>query len=122
MTDSVAPHFIGDRPRAASIALEWPLTFAGRLYDKLTVRRLTAGEVAAFTERLAKTVKDDPDASVTFPMFADADGADLPDGLLDALDADDRDALDKAALDFLPKRFRGAPASASGPEAGAATA
>ncbi len=111
--------FVGDRPRIKCVPLEWPVEFGGRTYDALALARLTAGEVAAFQRSIAALP---PDAPVSFPVYRLPDGGPLPDGILDALDADDRDALDKAALDFLPRRFRGAEASASPPAAGEPTA
>ncbi len=117
--ETSTPHFATDRPRAKTVPLEWPIEFGGKTYAALAIARLTAGEVAEFQKSIANLP---PDAPVTFPVFRDADGAPLPDGLLDALDADDSDALDRAALDFLPRRFRGAEATASAPAAGEPTA
>ena len=117
--ENTAPRFVSERPRAKRVPLEWPVEFGGRTYAALSIARLTAGEVAAFQKSIAALPADAP---VVFPVYRDADGGPLPDGLLDALDADDRDALDKAALDFLPRRFRGAEASASAPASGEPTA
>ena len=92
--------------------LEWPVEWNGRTYESVTLRRLTVAEVAAFVESL----KDLPEgAKIRWPIFCDENGAPMPPEVMDALDADDSDALDKAALDFLPRRFRGEP------EAGAAS-
>lgn len=118
-SENSAPRFVGERPRVKTVPLEWPVEFAGKTYSALAIARLTAGEVADFQKSIAALP---PDTPISFPVYRDADGGALPDGLLDALDADDRDALDKAALDFLPRRFRGAEANASAPEAGEPTA
>ena len=113
--ETPAPRFISECARAATIPLEWPIEFGGKVYDKIGIARLTAREVADFHEKMAKRAETDP---FTWPVFRDTDGGALPDGLLDALDIDDRDTLDKAALDFLPRRFRGAAKSASEPPTG----
>jgi hypothetical protein len=102
-----------------TVPLEWPVEFGGKTFSEIAIARLTAGEVAEFHKSVSALP---PDAPVVFPVYRDADGGQLPDGLLDALDADDRDALDKEALYFLPRRFRGAEPSASAPAAGAVTA
>jgi hypothetical protein len=113
-----APRFLSDRPRFKAVALEWPIEYRGKTYSEIQLVRLTAGDVAAFYERL----RGAPDGKLDWPIFRDADGAHLPDGLLDALDADDREALGKAQNDFLPRQFRGAASSASDPANGEPTA
>lgn len=113
-----APRFLGDRPRFKTYKLEWPLEYAGKIYEEIHLVRLSSGEVEAFIEKLTGS----GEAKVAWPIFRDAEGALVPDGLMDALDADDRDALGKAQLDFLPRRFLGAATSDSPPAAGATTA
>ena len=95
--------------------LEWPIDYDGRVYTEVHLVRLTAKDVADWIERL------DADGAGKFPIFRDAAGALIPDAVLDGLDADDREEVDKAAMDFLPRRFRGATASASAPADGEAT-
>jgi len=118
MTKKPPPRFVGDRARAKLIDLEWPVEFEGRVFERIAIARLTAREVADFTDM---AIKAEPNASLPLPVFRDEAGTPLPVGLLDALDADDRDALNEAALDFLPKRFRGALTSASEPAPGGPT-
>jgi hypothetical protein len=110
-----APKFLGDRPRFKSVPLEWPIDYDGKEYREIHLVKLTAKEVADWLETL------DANGSAKFPIFRDADGAPIPDAVLDGLDADDREEVDKAAVDFLPRRFRGVTASASGSADGAAT-
>ncbi|MCW2318310.1 hypothetical protein M2322_003877, partial [Rhodoblastus acidophilus] len=62
-----------------------------------------------------------PDAIVHCPIYRDADGALIPDAVMDALDDDDAFELEKKVADFLPRRFRGAPDGVSGPQTGATT-
>ncbi len=110
--------FLGDRP-LKRVALAWPIEFDGKPYREIALARLTAREVSDFARKLAEAKADE---AVTFPIFRDPDGGPLPEGLLGALDDDDRLALDEAARDFLPRRFRGAETSASAPAAGEPTA
>jgi len=112
--------FLSQAERAKTIELEWPIEFEGRAWHRIVVKRLNAREVADFTEKILK--REDKDSDIALPVFRDEEGKELPVGLLDALDADDRDVLNEAALSFLPRRFRGAAASASVPADGAATA
>jgi hypothetical protein len=112
MTDTPA-HITGDRPRAKTVPLEWPVEYAGKVYDAVTLVRLTAGDVIKFSRELETALKNDPDAPVRFPIFKDDSGAPIPDEVLDALDDDDRMTLDEAAVDFLPRRFRALAAQGS---------
>lgn len=89
-----APRFAGDRVRSAIVPLEWPIEFDGRVIDKITVRRMTAKEVSDFVE----TTRAEGKAEL--PMF------DCPMAVIDALDADDSDAVNRAVLDFLPRSLR----------------
>lgn len=113
-----APHFLDARPRFRIVTLEWPLSFGGKEYREIHVVRLTAAEVSAFQESLKSLP---PDAEVRWPIYRDAEGASIPDDVLDGLDDDDSLELDKAVRDFLPRRFRAAPAIASAPPSGEPT-
>ena len=110
--------FLSDRPRMKPVRLDWPVTFDGLEYREITLVRLTAGEVARFQEELEALLRDNPDAALRFPIFRDETGAAVPAEVLDALDDDDRFELDRAAADFLPRRFRGIAEPSSGPDAG----
>jgi hypothetical protein len=109
------PKFISGRPRFKVVTLEEPLEYDGREYREIHLVKLTAKEVADWIETL------EANGSGRFPIFRDADKAPIPDAVLDGLDADDREEVDKAAVDFLPRRFRGVTASASAPADGEAT-
>lgn len=115
-TDS--PQFLDARPRFRVVTLEWPLSFGGKEYRDVHVVRLTAAEVSAFQEGLKALPAD---AEVRWPIYRDAEGAPIPDAVLDGLDDDDSLELDKAVRDFLPRRFRAAPAIASAPPSGEPT-
>ena len=120
--DSTLARIVSDRPRAATIELDWPVEYAGRVFAAITVARLTAGEVARFQDEIVGLLESGADSKVRLPLFRDEDGAPIPDAVMDALDDDDRLALDEAALSFLPRRFRGLAARDSGPDIGATTA
>ena len=119
--DSVA-RIVSERPRAATITLEWPIAYDGRFYATITVARLTAAEVARFQEEIVQLLEGGADAKVRLPLFRDENGELIPDAVMDALDDDDRLALDEAAVSFLPRRFRGLAAQDSGPDIGVTTA
>jgi hypothetical protein len=106
------PKFVGGASRFKSIPLAWPLVYGGVLYDHIILQRLTAKEVADWVEDIKE--KDE----VRFPIYRDDAGTSIPDAVLDALDDDDRLALDEAAKDFLPRRFRDVEGDGSGPAAG----
>nr|USU31128.1 phage tail assembly protein [Methylobacterium sp. OTU13CASTA1] len=106
---SASPTFAVDRPRHATITLDWPIELEGTTYTEIGLRRLTAGEVAAFMDTARAKVEADPDANPRAPIFVDVDGEPIPDGLFDALDDDDGFKLDEAAKDFLPRRFQAVP-------------
>lgn len=108
-TTSQSPRYVSDKPRHATITLDWPIEFEGTTYTEIGLRRLTAGEVAAFMDAARAKVEADPDANPRAPIFVDANGEPIPDALFDALDDDDGFKLDEAAQGFLPRRFQGAP-------------
>lgn len=120
--DSTVAHIVSERPRFKTIDLEWPVAFGGKDYCAITVSRLTAAEVARFQTEIEQLLRSDPDAKVRLPLFRDENGAPIPDEVMDALDDDDRLALDEAAANFLPRRFRGLAERDSGPGTGATTA
>ncbi|CAH1649641.1 phage tail assembly protein [Chelatococcus asaccharovorans] len=98
---TATPTFVGGQPRSQTVALEYPLELDGVRYDAVTVRRLTVAEVSAYAEALT-AARDADQPAPRFPMF------DVPDAVLDHLDDDDAEAVNKVALDFLPRRFRDA--------------
>jgi hypothetical protein len=108
------PQFVDAAARRKTIDLDYPVTYEGRTYTRIHLQRLTAQEVADWFESVAGK----EGGKIRFPLFRDDDGAHIPDAVLDGLDTDDRDVIDKATIDFLPRRFRGVMASASEPQAG----
>lgn len=119
---SHSAQFAGGKIRRTAIVLDYPVEFEGITYSEIGLRRLTAGEVAAFMDTARALVEADENANPRAPIFVTSAGAPIPDGLFDALDDDDAFKLDEAAKDFLPRRFQGAlRASASTPTDGSDT-
>ena len=103
--------------------LAWPVTYQGKCYEQIGLRRMTAKEVSDFVARIEAEGRINPDAILRFPLFVDETGVAIPDAVLDGLDADDADMLNTAAIDFLPRRFRASiPEPATAPSSGGTTA
>ncbi len=124
MTDEpkAAPKFLGARERFRAVPLEDPLEYDGKTYSAIVVRRLTARDVADFEEFLQARLKTEPNARIRWPLYVDANGALIPDAVMDGLDADDKFELDKVAASFLPRQYRDAPATGTPQENGGSTA
>jgi hypothetical protein len=90
----------GGKPRAQTVKLNYPVEYDGKIYNEITVRRLTATEVDQFCTALVARVPTDTSAMPRLPMF------DVPFAVLDALDADDDDAVQEVITSFLPRRLR----------------
>ncbi len=93
--------FADPSKRAKTVDLAFPVTVNGKTMDKIVIRRMTQAEIAAFIEQNAGK-----EGVTRFPLFYDADGNKIPDEVHSALDDDDALALEQAASDFLPRRFR----------------
>lgn len=99
----VEPKHVRGSERFEVVDLEWPVEYDGKVYDKITVTRMSTTQVADYTERMAT------DSGLgAIPMF------DAPRAVIEALDADDTAKLDEVAFRFLPRAFRGAGTSTSG--------
>lgn len=110
--------FVNHDQRLKRFSLEWPLNVDGRLVNHLFLRRMTQSEVAAFVAKVEEERKINPDGELRFPLFFDDRGEQVSDAIMSALDADDADALNEAALNFLPRRFRSTPTFDSPPGTG----
>lgn len=89
-----APSFVKAKDRFRTIDLTWPLEYDGKVYDRVTVRRMTGIDLIAFVEQPRDS------AAPTLPMF------DVPQAVIDALDPDDAELVNKAVQDFLPRALR----------------
>ena len=88
------PRIIGDKHFRA-VPLEWPIEHDGQVIDKIVVRRMTGAEVSAFVSAM----RENPEGA-RLSMY------DVPHEVIDALDADDYAAIQKAVNDFLPRVLR----------------
>jgi hypothetical protein len=102
-----APRFVGAGAFRV-VTLQFPVKFEGKVYESITVRRITMKEMREFVESASEG------GSATTPNI------DCPTGLLDHLDPDDFEEVDKAISDFLPRRLKAAIERAA--EIGASTA
>ena len=93
--------FVGGRPRAVAIPLDFPFEFDGRTVEAVTVRRLTVSEVGRLTNAL-------PERFDNFEVYAAM--TDLSAAVLRGLDEADGARVSAAAYDFLPRAFRPADA------------
>ncbi|MDP2356151.1 MAG: phage tail assembly protein [Beijerinckiaceae bacterium] len=95
-TPTPAPRFVDTgKARTKTVMLEWPVEFDGKVWSEITIRRLTAAEVDMFVEDAREA-----GAKARLPMF------DAPFDVLDALDSDDAENLNREAEPFLPLAFR----------------
>jgi hypothetical protein len=85
-------------PRSKEIALDWPVEFDGKMYDAITVRRVSAAEVSTYVSLISQ---GDP-AAAKLPTI------DCPLEVWRALDADDAAKVEEACVDFLPLRLKSA--------------
>lgn len=115
---TAAPQFVGAGERFRSIPLTWPVEWGGRTYREIGLKRLTAGEVAAFQDAVAKLPNG---VTASWPIYCDAAGDPISSEVLDALDDDDKFEIDKAVRDFLPRRFLDVLERASGRPNGGST-
>ncbi len=103
-----AARWLTDKPRVTHYDLEYPFAIDDVEYKVITLKRLIAGEVAAFVDRM----RSDPAKEWRFPLFFHGDH-ELSDAAWEALDDDDRFALEEISTGFLPARFRRRTAAAA---------
>ena len=101
-----AVRWLTDKKRVESYELAFPFEMDGIEYRNIAIRRLTAREVEAFMARMRAA----PSAtSLHWPIYFVGD-VELPHDAWEAMDDDDRFALEEATDDFLGARFRSAAA------------
>lgn len=83
------PKFVNSKDRFRTVKLEWPIEYDGKVYDSVTVSRMTTRQVGEFIEGKGRLV-----------IF------DVPSEVIDELDDDDAVEVNKAVEDFLPRRLR----------------
>jgi hypothetical protein len=87
--------FVSTKPRWRTVPLEWPIEYAGKVYNEITVHRMTTAQIGDFISAAEKGAK------VMLPMFGDT-----PAAVIDALDPDDSEAVNEAVRSFLPRGMR----------------
>lgn len=110
------PRYVGGKLREKRVELEWPVEHDGKLYEAITVRRMTGQQVADFLDQLAQIKDEDEKARLHFPMLYHDDGAAVPQAVIEFLDDDDAGTVAEVQQDFLPRRFRGPKMSEPPPE------
>jgi hypothetical protein len=88
--------FLGTAPREKLVRLEYPFELDGQEWNEVRLRRATGVEVENYMDALQRGEKVIP------PMF------DFPMEVYDAMDDDDRFAVDEAVIPFLPRRLKAA--------------
>ena len=88
---------LGSRTR--EVPLEYPAKFGGVIYDKVTIRRMSPAEVEAFVRRAAASQAGDTN-DVPVEML------DVPKEVFLGLDPDDREVVEEAIYDFLPRSLQ----------------
>ena len=111
--------FVDPSGRSRAFTLKHPIIVAGRTYSEIHLARLTVAEVAAFIEAVSSV---DKRSAIAWPVYRDADGAPLPQAVLNALDDDDGYAIEQGLADFLPLRLRALVDGATGRPDGEPTA
>ncbi len=100
------PRFVSGLELEAKVMLGFPIEYDGKVYDAVTVRRLTIGTLAEFLEARG----EEPRAAPVFryPIYFDAGGAPMPDVVMDALEMSDHAKIRAATDRFLPPGLMGA--------------
>lgn len=84
--------------RLETLTLDWPLSVNGEEVDKIQMRRLTGGEVAALQDAMLGDGASEVGLVAAF--------CDQPADVIAQLDADDFLTLKDRVADFLPQRIR----------------
>ena len=84
------------RSREKVVPLDWPVEFGGKVYDHLTIKRLSGRDLMEFRRGASEETADED-------MFARMAG--VPRQVIDALDADDFVGVAETCTDFLPRRL-----------------
>lgn len=108
--DVPVARIVSTRERERKIPLEFEVEYDGKIYTEITLRRATGKEMEDYMEVLASSK-----GSVLPPMI------DCPMAVYEAMDDDDRYAIDQAMRDFMPRRLRATAESVLAPQSGEAT-
>jgi hypothetical protein len=87
------------------IPLKYPVEHGGATYSELTFRRLNAGALAKLEAEIRERGLDDRD-SVRTAILLISEASRVPEEVINLLDAEDFNAANEAAADFLSPRVR----------------
>lgn len=87
------------KERDRNVPLEYPVEFAGTLYETIHVRRVTGQQIAEFSNAMREAAQSGKELPIP-PVI------DCPLEVWNALDADDQAAVDEAAQAFMPRRLK----------------
>ena len=90
-----APRFTGNKARTTTVPLEHHIEYDGKVYTAIIVSRMTVTQVGEFVEAAQAQ-----GGEARLPMF------DAPPEVIDALDPDDAENVNKVVRDFLPRSLR----------------
>lgn len=97
MADQVkAARVISTAEREKMVPLEFPVEFEDKTWTEVKIRRVSGKEVEQYMDALGRGERPIP------PMF------DFPLEVYEAMDDDDRFAIDEAVIPFLPRRLKAA--------------
>lgn len=88
---------VSTKPRSTTVALDHPVEFDGKLYESVTIRRVTGKQVDDFIRASAALKEGEPQPQL--PVL------DFPREVYDEMDDDDRLRVEEALLPFLPRRL-----------------
>lgn len=98
---------VSPKTRSLTVQLEYEVEFDGRAYTTVTLRRISGKEMEDYIEAVAAS-----DKRLLPPMI------DCPMEVYEAMDDDDRFAIDQAMRDFMPRRLRATVERVSAPPSG----
>ena len=88
---------VSTKPRSTTVALDHPVEFDGKLYESVTIRRVTGKQVDDFIRASAALKEGEPQPQLP--------SLDFPREVYDEMDDDDRLRVEEALLPFLPRRL-----------------
>lgn len=101
------PEYVGKRERFRRIVLDDPIRYRGKVYEAVTVKRLSASQVSDWVDAVRGKPPEDAE-KVDLGNVVDDDGLPVPRAVMDYLDDDDDLKVSEAISDFLPRRLSAA--------------
>lgn len=105
-TTTFPVRIVGGPATQCQVPLRWQYELDGKTWSSITIRRISVGEIAAYSDAV-RVAESEGKPAPKPPMF------DCPAELLDALFPDDDDAVEAAVSSFLAPARREEPLSPS---------